>query len=98
MVRTYVVLQGSTHEMRRWSFGATLSNGLTYFLYGNGFDRGVISDAKVNGHRSNEHYYLWSVPVVRGKNLTIELEPWVNSYGVMNAEAKIQFVYFGANN
>jgi len=90
MVRTYLQGEGLDVMNQKWNITATLSNGQTTFL-----DNSVIEDGSYTGYMYNLHFYAWSVPVHRGKDLTLKFKIGLN-YCYVVAEAKIQFVYFGA--
>ncbi|MBE6382493.1 MAG: hypothetical protein E7049_05720 [Lentisphaerae bacterium] len=90
MVRTIVQGQGYDRN-QNWNITATLSNGQTTFL-----DNSVIEDGSSDTcWMYYQHFYAWSVPVHRGKDLTLKLKLGTD-YCFVVAEAKIQFVYFGA--
>ena len=90
MVRTYLEGEGLEVMNQKWNITATLSNGQTTFL-----DNSVIEDGSYTGFMYSLHFYAWSVPVHRGKDLTLKFKIGLN-YCCVVAEAKIQFVYFGA--
>ena len=94
MVRTYNETQSNCEG--HWFYYATLSSGQSqYFLYNTMFETGEISSYDNWMGYSSTHCYVWSVPVLRGKKLTIafNLENFNSRVGV---QAKVQFVYFGA--
>lgn len=89
-----VYMYGRNYREKSWSLAATLSNGQTTFLYDNVIEAGYVPYNTERGFSS--HYYAWSVPVHRGKDLSLKLKLRGRN-GYFSAETKVQFVYFGAN-
>lgn len=92
MVHTYTARQNYKF-IADCQFRATLSNGQATYLNDDIIEEGSFSRGE--GPIGFNHYYAWTVPVVRGQDLTIGLYA-EGFYCAVKMQAKIQFVYFGA--